>query len=82
MANRNKVQMSKNLFAKLVDAVEASPDRVLANRDAPRWIKKLSDEDTTLMSQADVMERCLVTRHLILSGAKADSRGIPKARKV
>ncbi len=56
--------MSNDLFAKLVDAVEASPDRVLSNRDAPRWIKKLSDEDIALMSQADVMEACLVTRHL------------------
>ncbi len=56
--------MSKDLFAKLVDAVEASPDRVLTNSDAARWIKKLSDEDATLMSQADVIEACLVTRHL------------------
>lgn len=56
--------MSKDLFAKLVDAVQASPDRVLTNSAAPRWIKKLSDEDATLLSQADVREACLVTRHL------------------
>lgn len=56
--------MSSDLFAKLVDAVEASPDRALSNSDAPRWIKKLSEEDAVLMSQADVMEACLVTRHL------------------
>ena len=58
------MQMSQDLFAKLVDAVEASPDRVLTNSEAPRWIKKLSDEDATLMSQADVKEACIVTRQL------------------
>ena len=58
------MQMSKDLFAKLVEAVEASPDRVLANSAAPRWIKKLSDEDAALMSEADVIEACLLTRHL------------------
>ena len=56
--------MSTDLFAKLVDVVEASPDRALTNREAPRWIKKLSDEDAALMSRADVVEACLVTRHL------------------
>lgn len=56
--------MSTDLFAKLVDVVEASPDRALTNSEAPRWIKKLSDEDAALMSQADVIEACLVTRHL------------------
>ncbi|WP_299734110.1 hypothetical protein [uncultured Tateyamaria sp.] len=56
--------MSTDLFAKLVDVVESSPDRALTNSKAPRWIKKLSDEDAALMSQADVIEACLVTRHL------------------
>jgi hypothetical protein len=56
--------MSNDLFAKLVHAVEASPDRVLSNSDGSRWIKRLSEEDAVLMSQADVMEACLVTRHL------------------
>jgi len=64
MANRNRMQMSTDLFAKLVATVEDSPDRALSNGDAPRWIKKKSDEDAILMSQADVMETCLVTRHL------------------
>lgn len=56
--------MSTDLFAKLVATVEASPDRVLSNSDAPRWIKKLSENDVTLMSQADVREACFITRHL------------------
>lgn len=64
MVNRNRKQMSNDLFAKLVGAVEASPDRVLSNSGGSRWIKRLSEEDSILMSRADVMEACFVTRHL------------------
>ncbi len=56
--------MSNDLFARLVDAVEVSPDRVLSKSDGSRWIKRLSDEDADLMSQADIVEACIVTRHL------------------
>ncbi|TQS72770.1 hypothetical protein ERN12_02995 [Rhodobacteraceae bacterium] len=56
--------MSTDLFAKLVDVVKDSPDRALTNSEAARWIKKLSDEDAALMAQAEVIDRCLATRHL------------------
>ncbi|MBB5515735.1 hypothetical protein FHS89_001755 [Rubricella aquisinus] len=58
------MQMSTELFATLVASVEASSDRALSNNDAPRWIRKLSEEDAILMSQADVRDVCIVTRHL------------------
>lgn len=58
------MQMSKDLFAKLVEAVQATPERTLSNAEAARWLKKLSDDDTDLMSQADVLEVCIVTKHL------------------
>ncbi len=56
--------MSKALFTKLVNSVQSSSDRALADANADRWLKKLSGEDAELMSKAEVLEACIVTRHL------------------
>lgn len=53
--------MSKIIFQRLVDraAVEGTE---IANSDKGRYIKRLSDEDASLMAKADIIDRRKITR--------------------
>lgn len=55
--------MSTDLFARLIDVMNVSGFS-RANNSAARWIKKHSDEDADLMSKADILEVCHITRHI------------------
>lgn len=55
--------MSAATFKKLVDSAAVNGTDI-ANADKARWVKRLSDEDASLMAKADVIEWRKITRQM------------------
>lgn len=63
MANRLRIEMSQQIFARLI--THASDDSVvIPNADQARWIRRLSDADALLMAEADILAHQQITRQI------------------
>ena len=63
MANRFRIQMSQQIFARLI--AHASDSGVpIPGADQARWIRRLSDADASLMAEADVLGYQQITRQI------------------
>lgn len=63
MANRSRIQMSQQIFMRLI--AHASDDGVvIPDTDQKRWISRLSDADASLMAEADVLNHQQITRQI------------------
>jgi len=63
MANRSRIQMSQQLFQSLISHASAS-GVLVPSADQPRWIRRLSDADASLMAGADVLGQQQITRQI------------------
>ena len=63
MANRSRIQMSQQIFARLI--THASENGVaIPSDDQARWISRFSDADASLMAEADVFGHQQITRQI------------------
>lgn len=63
MANRSRIQMSQQIFQRLISHASAS-GVLVPSADQPRWIRRLSDADASLMAEADVLGQQQITRQI------------------
>lgn len=64
MANRNLIDMSKDIFDRLISHAK-SENVIILNVDTPRFIKRLDDNDANLMARAEA-SALVVTRQIKL----------------
>lgn len=65
MANRSRIEMSQQIFhsQRLISQAEDA-SVTIPDADKPRWIRKLSDDDASLMAKADVSNQQKITRQI------------------